>query len=277
MTLQNFCVECGKKICPKQGKCSNCNTRTYYSENGDECMTSIPIYNIGFFNTQIDFSPFLNDYRTDYKYIICSCGYINNSNNEFCYNCGKKINGKLSKLFKQSYRFPNSKTKMSVENYRENLIDGLINFMSESDNNEFDNFNPTYSNSQFCFCGEEINPEDECCSKCGRPLKRIDESDEYRIYCSCGTLNSISNDFCTNCGVNLNDFNSNLICSCGTINDNDAESCSKCNRTLSKDRVILTKLVCKCGAILDCDTQYCPFCGNSIRKDMGLNDFSKKH
>ena len=38
----------------------------------------------------------------DFKYEICSCGYLNDVNNEYCYMCGsKRSQSKLSKFLKR--------------------------------------------------------------------------------------------------------------------------------------------------------------------------------
>lgn len=290
MTLQNFCIECGQKIYPNQGRCPKCNAKTGYKKNNDEYFIDIPMHDVGFFNTQIDFSPIIKNYRDNYEYTICSCGYINHSSNEFCYNCGKKIRGKFLRFFKQSYKLPEPNTKLFCKTCgSENLIDSRFcescgdqliedrkNIVLESDNNDLDNFKFEFNNSEFCFCGAENNHGDEFCGSCGRSLKKVEKSKDYRFYCSCGTLNNIKNDFCSSCGVKLADPHKHLICVCGTVNPANAELCSECNRFLSKDRYILSKLVCKCGAILDYGTQYCHYCGNRIGKDISkIRCFSK--
>lgn len=266
MTLQNFCIECGQRIYPNQGKCPNCNTKTKYVESNNEYFIDIPIYTVGFFNFSIDFSPIIKNYRTDYDYSICSCGYINHKNNEFCYNCGKKINGKLSKFFKQPYKLKSSAKTIFCDSCMEQLLDGIKKFMFELNNKDLSNFNHIYFDSNYCFCGAENNPKSEFCYICNAPLKKIEKSDNYRVYCSCGTINNAENNICINCSSDLLEPNKHLICVCGTINEENAKLCSNCNRVLSKDRNIPTKLICKCGAILDYETHYCPFCGNSIGK-----------
>ena len=93
MVLENFCKNCGKRILPNQPYCPNCGNRTSYNDMDSEYILTIPIHNIGFFNFDIDFSPYINNIRRNFKYEICGCGFLNEKSNDFCPMCGTKRRG----------------------------------------------------------------------------------------------------------------------------------------------------------------------------------------
>lgn len=90
MVSQNYCPKCGFRILPNTPFCPNCGLKTGYIGNDDLQILIPPIHNIGFFNFDIDFSPYILSKRDDFKYEICSCGYLNEVSNEYCYMCGAK-------------------------------------------------------------------------------------------------------------------------------------------------------------------------------------------
>lgn len=292
MVLQNFCTECGKRIYPNQSKCSNCGAITVYKDNDKEYIIDLPVYDVGFFNTQIDFSFAIKSYRKEYKYVICKCGYINAVDNNFCSVCGNKLKGKLSKIINVGPTLPKSPNKIICDNCNtENLIGSKFcencghqlieerNTLNPKikDDGKLDNLKFNYADSVFCYCGAENGPDDKFCGNCGLPLEKIDSSKDYKIYCSCGKINDAKNEYCENCGQNLSYPHKNLVCVCGTINPVGCELCSNCNRLLTEDRYTTTKLICKCGAILDYQTSFCPFCGSKIAKDINKIRSLSKH
>ena len=79
----------------------NCGNRTSYNDMDSEYILTIPIHNIGFFNFDIDFSPYINNIRRNFKYEICGCGFLNEKSNDFCPMCGtKRVNNRFYNLFK---------------------------------------------------------------------------------------------------------------------------------------------------------------------------------
>jgi len=92
MVLENYCKHCGHRLHPDEPYCKECGRKTQYLPTKDNYILDIPIYDIGFFDFDIDFSPYINSSKEDFKYEICSCGYLNDVNNEYCYMCGAKRN-----------------------------------------------------------------------------------------------------------------------------------------------------------------------------------------
>ena len=101
MRSGNYCKVCGHRILPNEPYCTGCGAKTGFDASNIDCVLTPPIHNIGFFNFQIDFSPYIIT-KNDFKYEICSCGYLNDKNNEFCYMCGaKRSESKLAKILKR--------------------------------------------------------------------------------------------------------------------------------------------------------------------------------
>ena len=146
MNLENYCKKCGHRIVPLDPYCTNCGCKTiYYEKEGDHVFTP-PVHNIGFFNFDIDFSPYIIRNRDDYKYEICSCGYLNDVNNEYCYMCGaKRVQSKLVRILRNK-----PKPKFSIDNI-------------------------------VCECGAINDKENIFCEMCGRKLRdeETPASDNY--------------------------------------------------------------------------------------------------
>jgi len=101
MHAGNYCKVCGHRILPNEPYCTGCGAKTGNDASNETCILTPPIHNIGFFNFPIDFSPYIIT-NSDFKYDICSCGYLNDIDNEFCYMCGaKRSESKLSRIFKR--------------------------------------------------------------------------------------------------------------------------------------------------------------------------------
>lgn len=101
MVLQNYCGNCGKRLSLNEEYCKGCGARTAFVDAGDDYMFTLPIYDIGFFDLDIDFSPYIESTRKDLKYEVCSCGYLNLKENDYCYHCGvKRTHSKLRRIFK---------------------------------------------------------------------------------------------------------------------------------------------------------------------------------
>ena len=111
MVSQNYCRICGHRILPDEPYCNGCGNKTGYDAKNTNHILIPPIHNIGFFNFQIDFSPYIIT-KNDFKYEICSCGYLNDIDNDYCYMCGaKRSQSKISRIFKG-----NTIPKFSVDN-----------------------------------------------------------------------------------------------------------------------------------------------------------------
>ncbi len=273
MTLENYCKKCGHRILPNEPFCPGCGCKTiYHAKKGDYLFTP-PIHNIGFFNFNIDFSPYIISKREDFEYEICACGYLNHVDNEYCYMCGsKRSQSKLSKIFGK-----NSKPEFSIDNVlcecgainpKDNVFCEMCGRKLRSQNVETDNysnFNLEFENPKFCFCGEENDKFALFCRNCGLPLENYGQLNDSAILCTCSTLNEITSSFCIECGANLNHENSLIICVCGHKNPLNAKFCRNCQRPLNPQRIVKSKIVCSCGEILDWNTEFCPNCGSNVK------------
>lgn len=275
MALENYCRYCGHRILPNEPYCTGCGNRTKYSADETTYVLIPPIHNIGFFNFEIDFSPYINSNK-DYKYEICSCGYMNDVDNEFCYMCGaKRTPSKLSRILKKE-----SKPKFSIDNvlcecgainskdsiYCEMCGKQLKEDTSGAGDDNYSNFNLEFNESIFCFCGEENEKFSQYCRNCGLPLSNYGILNDMAILCTCSALNEITSDYCIECGCNLKQEDSKTICICGHKNDSYLKFCENCDRPLNPKRNVKTRMVCSCGEILEWDCEYCPNCGKNIRR-----------
>ena len=273
MTLENYCKKCGHRILPNEPYCPGCGCKTIYHATKDDYVFTPPIHNIGFFNFDIDFSPYILSKSTDFKYEICACGYLNHVDNEYCYMCGsKRSQSTFSKIFRK-----NSKPEFSIDNVlcecgainpKENVFCEMCGRKLRSQNVETDNysnFNLEFKNPKFCFCGEENDKFALFCRNCGLPLQNYGKLNDSAILCTCSTLNEITSSFCTECGANLSNEHSLILCVCGHKNPMSAKFCRNCQRPLNPQRVVKSKIVCSCGEILDWNTEFCPNCGNNVK------------
>lgn len=273
MVLENYCKNCGHRILPNEPYCPGCGCKTIYHASKADNVFIPPIHNIGFFNFDIDFSPYIVTKREDFKYEICSCGYLNHVDNEYCYMCGaKRSQSRLSKLFKK-----NSKPEFSIDNIlcecghvnpKENIFCEMCGKKLRNENEEADNysnFNLEFKDSKFCFCGEENDKSAQFCRNCGLPLINYGKLNDSAILCTCSTLNEITSTFCMECGANLSHENSLIVCICGHKNPVSSKFCQGCQRPLNPQRVIRSKFVCSCGEILDWNTEFCHNCGRNIK------------
>lgn len=289
MEFWNYCPKCGKRLMPNEHHCLSCGEKTILEDSDDNFIFTPPIHNIGFFNFSIDFSPFIN--RDAYfKYDLCSCGYLNEINNEYCHNCGvKRVEKGLSRFLKKF-----EKPKLDIDNIviNEDIICecGAINHKDsefcdmcgrklhddEKPDDNFSNFNFETDNPVFCVCGEENYAESQFCGNCGLPLDSYEMIDGIKILCNCSVLNDATSDFCVECGNALNEEVSEIICICGHRSPMNYRQCPSCERPLNAYRVLKTRIVCSCGKILDYNSEFCPNCGKNIKKAINRKkSFSK--
>ena len=277
MALGNYCSKCGHRILPNEPYCIGCGAKTRYVPTNDANILEPPIHNIGFFNLDIDFSPYIESKRTDFKYEICSCGYLNEVGNEFCYMCGsKRVESRFSRFFKGK-----SKPKFSIDNIlcecgtlnsKENIFCEMCGrqlreeVIPHTDN--YSNFNLEFKNPIFCFCGEENEKFSQFCKNCGLPLANYGKMNDISILCTCSKINDVTSDFCIECGTNLKKENSITVCICGEKNPDYAKFCQNCDRPLNPQRTIKTRIICSCGEILSWDSEYCHNCGRNIKRSI---------
>lgn len=273
MPLENYCKICGHRILPNEPYCTGCGHKTIYDASSDVYVFTPPIHNIGFFNFPIDFSPYINT-KSEFKYDICSCGYLNEIDNEYCYMCGaKRSQSKLSKILKRK-----SKPKFSVDNVvcecgalnsKENVFCEMCGKQLKEESKSFDNysnFNLEFNDSIFCFCGEENEKFSKYCRNCGLPLSNYGNIGEMAILCTCSKLNEVTSDFCIECGANLKKEDMKILCICGHKNSRHLKFCEECERPLNPHRNVKTRIVCSCGEILDWNVEFCPNCGKNIKR-----------
>ena len=279
MEFWNYCPNCGKRLVPNEEFCDVCGTKTIFKSNGADYIFTPPIHNIGFFNFSIDFSPYIITYN-DFKYDICSCGYLNEINNEFCHHCGvKRANKGLLKFIK---RF--EKPKLNIDEIEINTDIICECGAANSRDSEFcdmcgrrlhdekiedeiySNFNFEFDDPIFCCCGEENSGDSQFCETCGLPLDSYSYIDDFKIRCVCSVLNEVTSDFCIECGESLIDEITEIICVCGTRNNINARFCSSCDKPLNPERLLKSKIVCSCGKIIDFNSEFCPNCGKNIKK-----------
>ena len=274
MAIGNYCKRCGHRILPNEPYCIGCGLKTGNDGKNSSTVFIPPIHDVGFFNFEIDFSPYINT-KNDFKYEICSCGYLNDINNEYCYMCGaKRSPSKLSKIFKRK-----TKPKFSVDtvlcqcgaiNSKDNVYCEMCGRQLKEDvvtsMDNYTNFNLEFNDSIFCFCGEENEKFSHFCRNCGMPLINYGNLGKMMILCTCSTLNEITDDFCIQCGVNLKKEDTKIVCICGHKNSKHFKFCEKCERPLNPQRNVKTRIVCSCGEIISWDTEFCPNCGKNIKR-----------
>ena len=276
MIKGNYCRKCGQRILPNEPFCTNCGLKTGYDTEKSTCVLIPPIHDIGFFDFEIDFSPYINT-KNNFKYDICSCGYLNEIDNDYCYMCGvKRTPSKLSRIFKNE-----SKPKFSVDNVlcecgavnsKENVYCEMCGKQLKKDefhfNGNYSNFNLEFNDSVFCFCGEENERFSYFCKNCGLPLINYGNVGEMAILCTCSTLNDVTSDFCIECGTNLRREDTKIVCVCGHINSKHFKFCENCERPLNPQRMIKTRIICSCGEILSWDSEFCHNCGKNIKRSI---------
>lgn len=279
MVFWNYCPNCGKRLTLKDVQCSNCGINIVCHEFNEDYIFTIPISDIGFFsNLKIDFSPYINTKANDFEYDVCSCGYINKIDNEFCYNCG------VRRIKKGFSRFISKKPKFDINRISKEITItckcGAINDMDSEfcemcgaslkgdleKSVYYNNFDLEFENPIFCFCGEENDIESQFCRNCGLPLDYYENINDFKILCTCSLLNELNSDFCIECGKSLNEEFSEIICSCGTRNSFDSKFCKSCDSPLNPDKLIKTKIICSCGKILDFNAEFCSNCGKNIKR-----------
>ncbi len=278
MEFWNYCPDCGKRLCYDEEFCSSCGMKTSFKNGDDNHIFTPPIHNIGFFNFPIDFSPYINT-KADFEYDICSCGYLNKIDNEFCHHCGvKRIEKGISRFVRNHV-----KPRWNIEDFVNDEIIcecGAVNSQDseycemcgrklhedKKTDDTFLNYNLEYDDPIFCSCGKENDQNSLFCENCGLPLDRIENVNGMKKLCVCSVLNDLTADFCLNCGNDLNEEVTEIICVCGTRNPLNKEFCFSCNRPLNHQRTLKTKIVCSCGKILDFNSDFCPYCGKDIKR-----------
>ncbi|WP_405293729.1 hypothetical protein [Methanobrevibacter sp.] len=275
MALENYCSKCGHRILPNEPYCTGCGHKTKYDASKFVYVLTPPIHNIGFFNFQIDFSPYIVTKQKDFKYEICSCGYLNDVNNEYCYMCGaKRSQSKLSKIFKRNtkpqFSMDNVLCECGTVNSKENVFCEMCGKQLKQEEFEtrdnYSNFNLEFNDSIFCFCGEENEKFSQFCRNCGFPLSNFGNLGEMAILCTCSTLNEITSDFCIECGNNLKMEDTKIVCICGHKNPKHLKFCELCERPLNPQRNVKTRIVCSCGEILNWNAEYCQNCGKNVKR-----------
>lgn len=274
MVSGNYCKVCGHRILPNEPECRGCGCKTGNDAGKANIVLIPPVHDIGFFNFQIDFSPYINT-KNDFKYEICSCGYLNEIDDEFCYMCGaKRSQSKLSRILKG-----NSKPKFSMDNLicecgAVNTKDSFycemcgkqlrVDIRKKKDN--YSNFNREFKDSVFCFCGEENEKFSRFCNNCGLPLTNYGRLNDMAILCTCATLNEVTSDYCVGCGTNLKREDTKIVCVCGHKNNSNLRTCEECDKPLNPQRTLKTRIVCSCGEVLDWNDDFCPNCGKNIKR-----------
>jgi membrane protease subunit (stomatin/prohibitin family) len=279
MAFWNYCPKCGKRLMPNEESCLRCGAETIQENSDDTFIFAPPIHNIGFFNLSIDFSPYIIR-DCEYDYDVCSCGYLNNINDEYCYHCGvKRVETGLSRYIRKFV-----KPKLDIGNIVVNndivCECGAVNLHDsefcdmcgrklhpdEEPDDNYSNFNLESDNPIFCTCGQENDDESQFCRNCGLPLDSYGKMDDIKILCNCAVLNDVTSDFCTECGNPLNEEVAEIICICGNRNPISARFCPSCERPLNAYRVLKTRIVCSCGKIIDYNSEFCPNCGKNIKR-----------
>ena len=276
MPLENYCKNCGHRIHQNDTHCRKCGCKTVYGPNDDIYMFTPPIHDIGFFNFDIDFSPYIISSRKDFKYDICSCGYLWDVNDKYCCMCGKErpkkkfLNILNRNNEEDTYFMDNVLCECGAVNSRENTFCEMCGKQLQEDDisseGNFSNFNLDFDDSIFCFCGEENDKFSYFCRNCGMPLISYGKLSKPSILCTCSTLNDLASDFCIECGKYLKKEDSAIVCVCGEINTKGERYCQSCERPLNPQRLINTRIVCSCGHIVDYNSDFCPNCGKNLRQ-----------
>ena len=279
MEFWNYCPNCGKRLMPNEEFCLGCGAKTISQDNEGNYFFTPPIHNIGFFDLKIDFSPYIN-INTDFKYDVCSCGYFNKIDNEFCPHCGvKRVDKGLSRIIKKYVkpRFDIHDFEASndiicecgaVNSNDSEFCDMCGRRLHEEPKGDdtYANFELEYENPIFCTCGEENSEDSQFCENCGLPLNGYRNIDDIKILCVCSILNDATSQYCVECGKNLTEEISEIICVCGTRNPLNTRFCLSCEKPLNPERLIKSKLVCSCGKIMNFNSEFCPNCGKNIKK-----------
>lgn len=248
MVLKNYCVECGQRLHIGELRCPKCNTPTGAKKIDNLSIFIPPIHNIGFFNFNIDFSPFIQINRDNFEFMICSCGFLNKTSHRHCFNCGS--------------------------NLKDNKLRDL-NFNNISHKNE----------TVLCSCGTVNNKEDIFCSGCGKSLVNDTFLSKGFVRCRCGAINSSENSYCEICGMRLSDdekvleedlqsnfnikFENSKFCFCGEENHEDDVYCRNCGSPLLTIENLSGNLeiLCVCSSLNDSNNKYCMYCGRQLDKE----------
>ena len=68
MVLRNYCVECGSRIHLGEDTCSSCGAETGLKKYDNPAIFTPPLYDVGFFNFDIDFSPFIKRQGVNFNF-----------------------------------------------------------------------------------------------------------------------------------------------------------------------------------------------------------------
>lgn len=279
MTCQHYCVACGMKLSLNDAVCPNCGEATLFSPIDGEVVFNPPIHNIGFFDFDIDFSPYINRPKVNTNFYICSnCGYLNGNDNDFCFACGEKRNKRgfrkiFNRLSRETPRIGSitCRTCGEINSSENNFCEfcgeslGEVSEEKNEENEFYSNFASSYDHPIFCFCGQENDIDSQYCIRCGFPLHRSRyEPDNFKVLCTCGSISDIYSERCGECGTSLDHENEINICSCGMQNSPDAKYCISCRKPLNPERTIRTRYICTCGAFLDYSAAFCENCGRKV-------------
>ena len=277
MIRGNYCTRCGHRIHPNESSCKVCGSRTGYLSDGENIVLEVPIHDVGFFDFDIDFSPYILSARKDFKYEICSCGYLNHADNEYCYMCGaKRSPSKWDRILRNDskpvFSMDNVLCECGAINSRENAFCEMCGKQLVEDvpyiADNYSNFNLEFKESVFCFCGQENDKFSRFCINCGLPLVNYGRTNDLFILCTCSAINEFDSDFCIGCGKSISDASTVVLCICGEKNPPGSKFCSNCERPLNPQKTLKTRIICSCGEILDWNDDYCHNCGRNIKMRM---------
>lgn len=275
MVLRNYCVECGSRIHLGEDTCSSCGAETGLKKYDNPAIFTPPLYDVGFFNFDIDFSPFIKRQGVNFNYKLCSCGFLNETSNKHCFNCGENL--KKSKFDKLRIK---RKAKKKIKTIRCEC--GALNdegsYYCYNCGRNLSSGSP-YSNSVIkCKCGAINSSENLYCEICGMRLsddERIVEEDlksnfnlKYRdsVFCFCGEENRMGDAYCNSCGAPLLNMGTasrrvQILCVCSTLNSSNDMFCINCGKELNREQ---QSLICICGTKNPLNVKVCQKCGRPL-------------